>query len=332
MYTSLGSVSLKRGEAVEVGVVRGPDLEWAERVEGLLGHKGPIWQRQNAAAVCRDLGIEANFYLLHRDGKPLANIATFTHRGVGHFGHVWTVPEDRRQGAASQLMGVQMAHFRQEGGWALFLGTGYDSPPYHIYASHGFAGLEPKSGYMEYYVQSKAQFEAEYFARGAVQVEEVQWRHWPASAALFLGDFPGAVRCAPLKLLGRSSTEGPFLDLIQGEEQRREKGELSRAQVLCQTASQAVVGLAAWDWDPLWPSTCVVEVYCHPSFWEEGWGLLGALPLPEAERYMAYSDTDCLEKGEVLRAAGFRPVGRHARRVALDRVRTRLVDVNVWER
>ncbi|MBI2504790.1 MAG: GNAT family N-acetyltransferase, partial [Candidatus Latescibacteria bacterium] len=202
MYTSLGSVSLKRGEAVEVGVVRGPDLEWAERVEGLLGHKGPIWQRQNAAAVCRecrDLGIEANFYLLHRDGKPLANIATFTHRGVGHFGHVWTVPEDRRQGAASQLMGVQMAHFRQEGGRALFLGTGYDSAPYHIYASHGFVGLEPKSGQMEYYSQTRAEFEEEYFAKGAVQVEEVQWRHWPASAALFLGEFPGAVRCAPLK-------------------------------------------------------------------------------------------------------------------------------------
>lgn len=332
MYTPLGSVRLKSGEAVEVGVVSGPDLDWAERVERLLGHKGPIWQWQNAAAVRRELGIEPRFYLLHRQGEPLANIATFTHRGVGHFGHVWTQPADRRQGAASQLMGVQMAHFRQEGGQALFLGTGYDSAPYHIYASHGFVGLEAKSGQMEYYAQNKAQFEAGFFARGVVQVEEVQWRHWPASAALFLGDSPGAVRCAPLKLLGRSSTEGPFLDLIQGEARCREKGELSRARVLCQTATQAVVGLATWDWDPLWPSTCVVEVYCHPDFWEEGGDLLAALPLPEAERYVAYSDTGCLEKGEVLHEAGFRPVGRHARRVALDRARTRLVDVSVWER
>lgn len=332
MYIALGKVKLKSGEAVEVGVVSGPDQDWAERVERLLGHKGPIWQWQNAATVRRDLGIEPRFYLLHRDGDPLANIATFTHRGTGHFGHVWTRPADRRQGAASQLMGMQMEHFRQQGGQALFLGTGYDSAPYHIYASHGFVGLEPKSGQMEYYAQSKAQFEAEYFAKDAVQVEEVQWCHWPASAALFLGNFPGAVRCAPLGLLGRSSTEGPFLDLIQEEERRREKGESARARVLCQTTTQAVVGLAIWDWDPLWPSTCAVEVYCHPDFWAEGGELLGALPLPEAERYVAYSDTDCLEKGEVLRDAGFRQTAQHARRVAIDRACTRLVDVRVWER
>lgn len=332
MYTSLGKVKLKSGEVVEVGVVTGPDLDWAERVERLLGHKGPIWQWQNAASVRRELGIEPRFYLLHRQGEPLANVATFTHRGTGHFGHVWTQPADRRQGAASQLMGLQMAHFREEGGRALFLGTGFDSAPYHIYTSHGFAGLEPKSGHMEYYAQGKAQFEAEYFARGVVKVEEVNWRHWPASAALFLGDFPGAVRCAPLRLLGRSSTEGPFLHLIEAEELRRERGESLRARVLCLASTEAVVGLAMWDWDPLWPSTCVVEVYCHPDFWEEGGALLAALPLPEAERYTAYSDTDGLEKGEVLRAAGFRPVGRHVRRVALDRARTRLVDVSVWER
>jgi hypothetical protein len=229
-------------------------------------------------------------------------------------------------------MGVQMEHFRQQGGRALFLGTGYESAPYRIYAAHGFAGLEPKSGQMDYYAQDKGQFEAEYFAQGPVQVEEVQWQHWPASAALFLGDFPGAVRCAPLRLLGRSSTEGPFLDLIQGEERRREKGELARARALCQTNSHAVVGLAIWDWDPLWPSTCVVDLYCHPHFWGEGGALLGALTLPEAERYAAYSDADCPAKGEVLCGAGFRPVGRHARRAALDRARTRLVDVEVWEK
>ena len=332
MYTPLGEVILKSGEKVEAGVVCGPDLEWAERIEKLLGHKGPVWQWQNSATVRRQLGIEARFYLLHRGEEPFANMATFTHRGCGHFGHVYTLPEDRRQGAASQLMGVQMEHFRQEGGKALFLGTGYDSAPYHIYASHGFVGLEAQSGQMDYYTQGKAQFEAEYFARAQVQVEEIQWHHWPASAALFLGDFPGVVRCAPLKLLGRSSTEGPFLSLIQEEEQRREKGEVSHARVLCQAVSKAVVGLAAWEWDPLWPSTCVVEVYCHPHFWGKGGELLGELALPQAERYVAYSDAECLEKGEVLRTVGFRPVGMHARRVALDRARTRLVDVEVWER
>jgi len=332
MYESLGHIQLKTGERVEMGLVRGPDLGWAERVEKLLGHKGEIWNWQNAGVLRQETGVEARFYLLHRQGQPFANIATFTHRGVGHFGHVWTNPEDRRQGAASQLMGAQMAHFRQEGGRALFLGTGFDSAPYHIYRSHGFVGLEEKSGNMEYYAGEKAQFEAEYFARGPVEIQDVSWIHWPSSAALFLGDFPGAVRCAPLRLFSRASTEGPFLPLVRGEEQRGEKGEKPRARVLFQTTSQAVVGLSIWDWDPLWPATCLVDVYCHPDFWEEGRALLADLALPQAERYVAYSDPGCLEKGEVLRAAGFRPAGRHPRRVALDRARTRLADVSVWER
>ena len=122
------------------------------------------------------------------------------------------------------------------------------------------------------------------------------------------------------------------MHLIEAEEQRREQGQPRRARVWCQTLTQAVVGLAMWDWDPLWPSTCVVDVYCHPEFWKEGWSLLGALPLPVAERHVAYSDEGCPQKGEALRLAGFRQTVRHSERVAVDRARTRLVDVSVWEK
>ncbi|MBM3277618.1 MAG: hypothetical protein FJY95_05995 [Candidatus Handelsmanbacteria bacterium] len=185
---------------------------------------------------------------------------------------------------------------------------------------------------MEYYALDKAAFEAEYFEKGVVRAEEAQWRHWPASAALFLGDFPGAVRCAPLGLLGCSYTEGPFLHLIQGDEQRRGKGEPARARVLCQVATGAVVGLAAWDWDTLWPSTCVVDLYCYPGFREDGWALLGELALPAAERCGAYNDAECRQKRYALLTAGFRPVGLKPRWVAPDRARTRLLDVEVGEK
>ncbi|HAA73566.1 TPA: hypothetical protein DCE37_00380 [Candidatus Latescibacteria bacterium] len=40
---------------------------------------------------------------------------------VGLFGHVFTKPEERRKGAANALM----EDFRQRGGKALYLGTGY---------------------------------------------------------------------------------------------------------------------------------------------------------------------------------------------------------------
>ena len=40
MYRELERVRLKDGDEVEAGVVVGPDLEWAARVEDLLSHKG----------------------------------------------------------------------------------------------------------------------------------------------------------------------------------------------------------------------------------------------------------------------------------------------------
>ena len=47
MYEGLGHVVLATGEQVEVGVVIGPDAEWAERLERFLGHKGEPWNWQN---------------------------------------------------------------------------------------------------------------------------------------------------------------------------------------------------------------------------------------------------------------------------------------------
>ena len=87
-----------------------------------------------------------------------------------------------------------------------------------------------------------------------------------------------------------------------------------------------------WSWDPLWLETCLVDVYCHPHFWEEAGKLLERLPLPEAERYVAYGDTGCEAKQGVLAAAGFGLTGVHEKRVAADRERTRFLDVAVWER
>jgi GNAT superfamily N-acetyltransferase len=327
-----GRIELKTGEKVDVAVVRGPDLEWAERVEALLVHKTGLWSWQNTAVLQQELGIEVYFYLLCRDGEPFANIMTAEHHGVGHLGHVFTKPEERRKGAASQLMGWQMDHFRQRGGRALFLGTGYDSPPYHIYAAHGFVGMESGSGSMEYYSTSKKAFEAEYFAPAPTVIETAEWSHWPSSSALFLGDWPGVVRCVSLGLLGRQSTEHPFLYLLHAEKEWRNNGGEAQAKALVQTESKAVVGLVRWSWDVLWPQTCLVDLFCHPHYWGEADGLLASLSLPAAERFVVYADDLCGEKGEILQRAGFRQTGCYDQRVATDRVRSKWADVTVWEK
>ncbi|MFT7692403.1 MAG: hypothetical protein ACI8P2_001022 [Candidatus Latescibacterota bacterium] len=331
MYEKLSDVELKGGERVELGCVRGPDLDWAERIESLLLHKGPLWNWQNTAVLRRGLGMDVVFYVLHRDGIPLANMMTVEHRGVGHFGHVWTQPEDRRKGAASLIMDAQMADFKRRGGQALFLGTGYNSAPYHIYAARGFVGLEAESGYMAYYARDSESFYADYYAPGPVEIRDLSWCDWPASAALFLADFPGVVRCPSIGLLARSSTEGPFLQLLQEVEKRREEGADERVRVLVSTQTGAVAGLALWNWDAQWPRTCQIDLYCHPQYWIEAGALLDSLPLPAAERYVTYADMLCIESGQVLAAAGFTRGATHHQRAAIDHARRQLVDIEVWE-
>jgi hypothetical protein len=86
MYEGLGPIELKTKERVEAGVITGPDLQWAQRLEALLGHKGPIWQWQNSVAARQRIKAEVRYYILHRDGEPLANMMIAERAGVGHFG------------------------------------------------------------------------------------------------------------------------------------------------------------------------------------------------------------------------------------------------------
>ena len=331
MYQHLDRITLKSGEIVQVGVVQGPDLDWAERVETLLSHKGPSWRWGNEQVLRTQTGLDVFFYLLHRDGDPFANIMTIEYHGVGLLGHVYTRPEDRRQGAAMQLIACLMEHFRQRGGQALFLGTGYDTPPYHIYRANGFAGVEPESGYMDYYSTSQDEFERAYFAPGSTAIEPVGWLHWPISIPLFLGAFPGVVRGAGLGVWGRRSTEGPLLPLLQDCLERDASDLQPRALALVQQETRAVVGWAMWSDHPLWPDACLVDLYCHPAFWDEGAALLQALKIPESHTYLAYCDAGLQPKAAALTAAGFRCSATLNQRVAADRVQTGWVDVEVWE-
>lgn len=332
MYEHLDTISLKSGESAEMGVVITPDLDWAEQIEPFLHHKGDLWNWQISEVLRCHVRIDVYFYVLHRGGTPFSNIMTAELNGVGILGHVWTDPEDRRKGAISQLMEGQMNHFRARGGKALFLGTDFDSPPYYIYKRYGFTSVEDESGYMDYYAVSKEEFTDMYFAPGETVIQDIDWVHWPSSPPLFMGDFPGIVRCAPLRLVGRTSTENPFLPLIRDDKTRRAEGKLSHAKVLVNTQTAAVVGLAVWRWDFLWPNTCLVDVYCHPDYWEKAGGLFAALPLPETDRYLAYSDPTCKPKQDVLEAAGFRKTATFAKRIAVDRVRSHFLDVMVLER
>jgi len=332
MYHDLGQVTLKSKEKVSLGMVQGPDETWIERICDLLSHKGFPWNWQNREMLSRDLGLDACFFLLHRGGIPFAHVMNVTLDGVGIFGHVFTAENDRRKGAMSHLISAQMSYFRDHRGKALFLGTGYDSAAYHIYRSFGFQGIEEGSGKMDYFTENRDAFYQEYFRPGHGVLENLNWKHWPTSCALFMGDFPGTVRFMPVRLLGRQSTEGPLLPLIQEEQERENRGDSPRVKVARHDESRAVLGVAAWCDHPLWPGTILLDVYCHPAFWSMGDRLMRVLTWPQDRLVMVYADASCPQKTHLLSTLGFKESALLRARCKDRPMHGRPVDVSVWER
>ena len=223
-----------------------------------------------------------------------------------------------------------MAQFRERGGHAIYLATGYDTPPYHIYRKLGFEGIEPQSGIMSFFTTSQEEFEAQYFAPGETVIEPLDWQHWPVASALFTGDWPQAVRCAPLKLFGRTLTEGQLLPAIHA--QRTGTGDSKRTFALVKPANGAVVGLAATCSDPIWPQTRLIDVFCHPNFGYLAADLLQMVTHNTNERLIAYSDESDEKKTQLLRAAGFQFMAQLPQWLPADAARSRLININVWTR
>src|SRR5690348_4939393 len=100
MYTELATETLKSGERITVGVVRGPDAEWAGRVVPFLGHKNPDYRAHITRALEGPLdGLQTRFYVGCLDGEIISQVMIVGDRGAGILGHVFTRPEQRRKGA-----------------------------------------------------------------------------------------------------------------------------------------------------------------------------------------------------------------------------------------
>lgn len=318
MYTKLRDIALKSGETVECGLVSTPEEAWAGRLEALLVHKGGIWNWQNSEVLRTQTGLDGRYYLLHRGGVPFANVCIFGLAGVGILGHVWTKPEERRKGASDLLMKVAMGDFAARGGKALFLGTDAGSVAHGIYLQHGFADVDT-AGHMVWYADGRAAFEKAWFAAGPAEVERLTWRHWPAAAPLFLQPGPGVVRCAPLRMFWQDLVEGPLLPAIQAEGKRAAESQAPAAVVLRAASTQAVLGLALWQWDPVWPETCMVDVFCHATQWGRAGELLAGLTLPPCRRRVAFGDATCPAKQAALEAAGYARIAAFQNGIAAGR-------------
>lgn len=304
MYRELEAITLPSGEVVPAAVITGPDPDWADRIEPMLSHKGEPWTWQNRALLRESIGLEARFFILHRAGKPFANIMLAERHGVALLGHVWTEPADRGGGASSHLMRLLLDDFRRRSGRAIFLGTDFDSTPWHFYQRRGFVSVYPGSGYMGWWATGREAFEQSWIETGEAVVEPLGWEHWAAAAPLLLDGGGGVVRIAATGLFGPGSSEASLLPLLRDQACRREQQAPPSAFVLRAQRSNAVLGIAASTRHPLWPGFQLIDLFCHTRWWHRAADLLAHLPGQPAAG-AAYTDSSQPEKERALKAAGF---------------------------
>ncbi len=300
MYQQLAEVTLKSREQMEVGVICAPDEAFVGQIEPFLGHKGGYWNWHIERCMQEPLDeLETRFYIGQIDGQIISNIMTVEHRGVGILGHVFTSPDHRRKGACKGLMLHQMEDFRRRGGRALYLGTGYDSHAYHIYASFGFQSVMSHSGFMRYWVEPD--FEGHYFQQAEVHVKPVEWHDWGKITALTGIVGYDYLRSIAFGIYGPTNFEGGFLGL------KRTLGDSDHylAAHLLETDTGAIVGFLTLVREERWqPESYLMDIFVHTDFWGKASTLLDAVEWPSG-KVQCYADATSLDKIEHLSEYGF---------------------------
>ncbi len=301
----LSQAVLKDGTTVDVRLVMPPEAPWADRMHCFLQHKGMPWQihwLKAFAGECDEL--QTRFYVLAIDGEPVSNIMTAETAGIGILGHVFTRPRWRAKGAASILMRVVCEDFSRRDGIALYLGTGYDTMPWRLYAKFGFEGVAPPLGLMKWVRRPERL--AGMFAPDHLCARPLRWGDWPLVQCLFLEPSADAVKNIGLKRFGVADMEGPFLTL---QERMQKDGAAPGAAVVANGAGM-VVGLGtAMPLDASLTDYVLVDIFAHRQARQALPLLLEALDLPAGVPLLAVVDESSACRREVLSAAGFSTVG-----------------------
>ncbi len=300
MIRTLRRVTLRDGERLSVAALEAPAGRYAKAIRRFLDHKGEPWlthvERANRGEVDT---LRTTYYVGLLGRRIVGNVMVVGDGRAGILGHVFTDPAHRRKGICTHLMAAATTDFRASGALAMSLGTGYDSPPYHIYAGFGFRGVEPGNGHMVF--ESRAGALARYFAPARTRAVEVRWQHWAGLSLLYMVPGADAIRSHAYGVYGPAGFEGGFLEL----QSCREHADV-RAKVLV-TRAGSVVGAALCQRDARWPGRVyTLDLFAHPSFDAAIARLLAAVRLPREAKVQSYIDRPSQARAAALRAAGFR--------------------------
>lgn len=300
----LSHAVLRDGTRVEVRLVMPPEPGWADRMHCFLKHKGMPWQLHwQEAFAGRCDALETRFFLLVIDGEPISNIMTAENGGIGIFGHVFTKPRWREKGAASILMRAVCEDFSSRNGIALYLGTGYDSMPWRLYAKFGFEGIAPPLGLMRWVRQPDRL--AAMFAGERLSVRPIRWGDWPLLQCLSLQPGGDYVKNMSLKRFGPADMEGPLLTLME----RMAKNDGIRAAVVTNEAGMVVGFGTSTPLDEALTDYVLVDLFAHRAVPAALELLIRGLELPADRPLLTVIDDASTQRKQTLATAGFSVVG-----------------------
>jgi len=300
MIRTICHARLRTGERLRVAALEAPAGRYAGAIREFLGHKGQPWLTHVERANRDEAdALRTTYYIGLLGRRIVGNVMVVGDGRAGILGHVFTRPDQRRKGICTHLMAAATEDFRASGGLVMTLGTGYDSPPYHIYASFGFRGIEPGNGHMVFESQPGAL--GRYFAPARTRVAEVRWEHWAGISLLYMLPGGDEVRSFAYGVYGPVGFEGGFLHFQTQREQLD-----ARARVLV-TRAGSVCGVVLCQRDRRWPSgVYTLDLCVHPAFAADSPRLLRAVPLPRRVKVQAYLDRPSASRVAALEAVGFR--------------------------
>ena len=308
MYRDLGAMTLKSGAPLRCGVVIGPDPEWHDRLVPFLGHKRPETREQIRRSLAESLDdLETRYYVGCVEDRLITQVMIAVSRRVGILGHVYTLPECRRQGACVALFERMMDDVRARGDRVLVLSTGYDTPPYWIYHRFGFRSIAPGRGQMKWLASPDA--ETDLFAPATTTPRRLHWGDWPWVDRLGM-QLPTPDEDRPRSALWRlrdfGSLETPF-SVFQAH-----RTEATHATAFV-AAGGSTVGWAILAPDPTWfGDALLLDFYLHPHFVAQAESLLTELLRPAERPVVAITGEPAGWKRRLLGALGFRAQARIA--------------------
>lgn len=301
-FTMKTTTQLKDGRALTLQVIRSiPEDRYTEIAE-LFRHKRPYLAHYDdfraRGSRGKIEGLEWRTYVGIVNERIVGIVCTWEYDGFGILGHVFTLPDFRRLGVARAILDFQNRDFASRSGKIMQLNTGFQSNPYYLYRSFGFAD-STRLGSM---VQKRRKDEWErLYRRTPTRATSLRWKHWPSANLLFLTENDSYVRCAGMKVYGPNSLEEWFsLNPLRIGEAARDE----RFEVLL-TDKGAVVGWASLLADPNHAGKSqkrVFDLFFHPRFEGDLQKLLERFPIPRGT--LAYS-TPNDPKNDHLEELGF---------------------------